>query len=97
MGRTDHPSFKERFGRAYDVEIQRWVNAVRAGGATGDYTDGPTAWDGLCRSGGVRCRRPVLGDGRDRRRRHGLPRIGEGSLSVKVALERRGSTECSPQ
>ena len=40
------PSFKERFGRAYDVEIQRWVNAVRAGGATGDYTDGPTAWDG---------------------------------------------------
>jgi myo-inositol 2-dehydrogenase/D-chiro-inositol 1-dehydrogenase len=46
MGRTDHPSFKERFGRAYDVEIQRWVNAVRAGGATGDYTDGPTAWDG---------------------------------------------------
>ena len=40
------PSFKERFGRAYDVEIQHWVNAVRAGGATGDYTDGPTAWDG---------------------------------------------------
>ena len=37
---------RERFGRAYDVEIHRWVNAVRAGGATGDYTDGPTAWDG---------------------------------------------------
>jgi len=40
------PSFKERFGRASDVEIQRRVNAVRAGGATGDYTDGPTAWNG---------------------------------------------------
>jgi myo-inositol 2-dehydrogenase/D-chiro-inositol 1-dehydrogenase len=40
------PSFKERFGQAYDTEIQRWVNAVRAGDATGDYTDGPGAWDG---------------------------------------------------
>ena len=25
------PSFKERFGLAYDVEIQRWVDAVRSG------------------------------------------------------------------
>src|SRR6476660_3184933 len=40
------PSFKERFGLAYDIEIQRWVNAVGAGDATGDYTDGPGAWDG---------------------------------------------------
>jgi len=40
------PSFKERFGQAYDIEIQRWVNAARAGDATGDYTDGPGAWDG---------------------------------------------------
>jgi myo-inositol 2-dehydrogenase / D-chiro-inositol 1-dehydrogenase len=40
------PSFKERFGAAYDVEIQRWVNAVQTGGSTGDYTDGPGAWDG---------------------------------------------------
>ena len=40
------PSFKERFGQAYDIEIQRWVNAVRSGEATGDYTDGPGAWDG---------------------------------------------------
>ena len=40
------PSFKERFGQAYDSEIQRWVNAVRAGERTGDYTDGPGAWDG---------------------------------------------------
>ena len=40
------PSFKERFGAAYDVEIQRWVDAVKTGDATGDYTDGPGAWDG---------------------------------------------------
>lgn len=40
------PGFRERFGRAYDTEFQRWVNAVRRGQATGDYTDGPSAWDG---------------------------------------------------
>ncbi|MGP4057944.1 Gfo/Idh/MocA family protein [Mycobacterium sp. 4D054] len=45
-GGTITPSFKERFGRAYDTEIQRWVDAVRRGGETGDFTDGPTAWDG---------------------------------------------------
>jgi myo-inositol 2-dehydrogenase/D-chiro-inositol 1-dehydrogenase len=45
-GGTITPSFKERFGRAYDSEIQRWVNAVRSGAVTGDYTDGPSAWDG---------------------------------------------------
>ena len=43
---TITPSFKERFGRAYDTEIQRWVDAVRGGADTGNYTDGPTAWDG---------------------------------------------------
>ncbi|MEW5810170.1 MAG: Gfo/Idh/MocA family oxidoreductase [Actinomycetota bacterium] len=36
------PGFRERFGRAYDTEIQRWVNAVIAG----TNVDGPTAWDG---------------------------------------------------
>ena len=36
------PSFKERFGRAYDIEIQRWVDAVWSGA----NVDGPTAWDG---------------------------------------------------
>ncbi|MDA2891388.1 Gfo/Idh/MocA family oxidoreductase, partial [Mycolicibacterium sp. BiH015] len=41
-GGTITPSFKERFGRAYDTEIQRWVDAVRAG----TNVDGPTAWDG---------------------------------------------------
>jgi myo-inositol 2-dehydrogenase/D-chiro-inositol 1-dehydrogenase len=40
------PGFRERFGQAYDTEIQRWVDAVRAGEHTGNYTDGPTAWDG---------------------------------------------------
>ncbi|CAN3129948.1 Gfo/Idh/MocA family protein [Mycobacterium sp. smrl_JER01] len=40
------PGFRERFSGAYDTEIQRWVDAVRSGAATGDYTDGPTAWDG---------------------------------------------------
>jgi myo-inositol 2-dehydrogenase/D-chiro-inositol 1-dehydrogenase len=40
------PSFKERFGQAYDTEFQRWVDAVRAGTTTGNYTDGPNAWDG---------------------------------------------------
>ena len=36
------PSFVERFGAAYDAEIQRWVNAVKAG----TNVDGPGAWDG---------------------------------------------------
>jgi len=36
------PGFRERFARAYDVEIQRWVDAVRSG----ENIDGPTAWDG---------------------------------------------------
>jgi myo-inositol 2-dehydrogenase/D-chiro-inositol 1-dehydrogenase len=41
-GGTITPSFTERFGRAYDTEIQRWVDAVR----NGANVDGPTAWDG---------------------------------------------------
>ncbi|AQA22286.1 oxidoreductase, NAD-binding Rossmann fold family protein [Rhodococcus sp. MTM3W5.2] len=40
------PGFRERFGQAYDNEVQRWVDAVRAGGGTGDCVDGPGAWDG---------------------------------------------------
>ena len=35
------PSFKERFGRAYDIQMQRWVDAARRG-----EIDGPGAWDG---------------------------------------------------
>jgi myo-inositol 2-dehydrogenase/D-chiro-inositol 1-dehydrogenase len=40
------PGFRERFGQAYDSEFQRWVDAVHRGRSTGDFTDGPTAWDG---------------------------------------------------
>lgn len=36
------PGFRERFGTAYDIELQRWVDAVRSG----FNLDGPTAWDG---------------------------------------------------
>jgi len=35
------PGFIERFGRAYDTELQRWVDAARRG-----TVDGPGAWDG---------------------------------------------------
>ena len=40
------PGFRERFGQAYDTEFQRWVDAVHRGHSTGDFTDGPSAWDG---------------------------------------------------
>lgn len=40
------PGFRERFGQAYDTEFQRWVDAVQQGDATGNYIDGPGAWDG---------------------------------------------------
>ena len=33
--------FRVRFGLAYDIEVQRWVNAAAKG-----EIDGPTAWDG---------------------------------------------------
>jgi myo-inositol 2-dehydrogenase/D-chiro-inositol 1-dehydrogenase len=35
------PSFVERFGQAYDTELQRWVDAARTGAV-----DGPGVWDG---------------------------------------------------
>lgn len=35
------PGFRERFGRAYDTEVQRWVDAARHG-----EVDGPGTWDG---------------------------------------------------
>jgi myo-inositol 2-dehydrogenase / D-chiro-inositol 1-dehydrogenase len=40
------PSFKERFGQAYDTEIQAWVDGVHRGQTTGNYVSGPGAWDG---------------------------------------------------
>jgi myo-inositol 2-dehydrogenase / D-chiro-inositol 1-dehydrogenase len=45
-GGTITPGFVQRFGQAYDTEIQRWVDAVKAGAETGNYVDGPGAWDG---------------------------------------------------
>ena len=35
------PDFRQRFGRAYDIEFQRWADAARRG-----IIDGPGAWDG---------------------------------------------------
>ncbi|MBO0803393.1 MAG: Gfo/Idh/MocA family oxidoreductase [Nocardiopsaceae bacterium] len=37
----EHQSFKTRFREAFDAEVQSWVDAARAGEATG-----PSAWDG---------------------------------------------------
>ncbi len=37
-----NPGFRERFGLAYDIELQRWVDAVRSE----TNVDGATAWDG---------------------------------------------------
>ena len=39
------PDFRERFGRAYDIELQRWVDAARRG-----TIDGPGVWDGYAAS-----------------------------------------------
>jgi myo-inositol 2-dehydrogenase/D-chiro-inositol 1-dehydrogenase len=39
------PDFRVRFGRAYDIEFQRWVDAARRG-----TIDGPGAWDGYAAS-----------------------------------------------
>jgi myo-inositol 2-dehydrogenase/D-chiro-inositol 1-dehydrogenase len=39
---ADHTSFATRFADAYDTQLQRWVDAVRAG----VLVDGPSAWDG---------------------------------------------------
>ncbi len=40
-GRTEHMSFKTRFGAAFDAQIQHWVDAVHRG-----TIDGASAWDG---------------------------------------------------
>jgi len=40
-GGTEHVTFKTRFAAAYDAQVQRWVDAARAG-----TIDGPSAWDG---------------------------------------------------
>ena len=35
------PDYRERFERAYDLEVQAWVDATRQGKVVG-----PTSWDG---------------------------------------------------
>jgi len=40
-GGAEHTTFKTRFGAAFDVQIQRWVDAVKRG-----EIDGASAWDG---------------------------------------------------
>ncbi|MCU1480247.1 MAG: inositol 2-dehydrogenase [Subtercola sp.] len=39
---AEHQSFVTRFAAAYDTQVQRWVDAVRAG----TLVDGPNSWDG---------------------------------------------------
>ncbi|MBT8159925.1 MULTISPECIES: Gfo/Idh/MocA family protein [Arthrobacter] len=50
------PGFEERFGAAYDVEVQAWVDAARRG-----EIGGPTAWDGYataaCCEAGVKAQK----------------------------------------
>jgi myo-inositol 2-dehydrogenase / D-chiro-inositol 1-dehydrogenase len=41
LGGEITPSFVERFGSAFDTEVQRWVKAAKRG-----EVDGSTAWDG---------------------------------------------------
>lgn len=38
---NEHVTFKTRFAAAFENELQRWVNAAKAG-----TIDGPSAWDG---------------------------------------------------
>jgi myo-inositol 2-dehydrogenase/D-chiro-inositol 1-dehydrogenase len=45
IGQAVTPSYKERFHLAYDVEVQRWVDAAHRG-----EIDGPSAWDGYLAS-----------------------------------------------
>ncbi|QEN13547.1 Gfo/Idh/MocA family protein [Mycolicibacterium sp. ELW1] len=58
------PGFRERFGQAYDTEFQRWVDAVQRGHRTGDYTDGPSAWDGYAAAAVCEAGVQSLGSGR---------------------------------
>jgi myo-inositol 2-dehydrogenase / D-chiro-inositol 1-dehydrogenase len=44
-GGTITPGFSERFGPAYDRQVQQWVNAATTG-TDGVYIDGPGSWDG---------------------------------------------------
>jgi myo-inositol 2-dehydrogenase/D-chiro-inositol 1-dehydrogenase len=69
-GRAMPADFRVRFARAYDIEVQRWVEAAVRGGI-----DGPSAWDGyaaaaVCEAGieSLSTGRPVDVDLADRRK-----------------------------
>jgi myo-inositol 2-dehydrogenase / D-chiro-inositol 1-dehydrogenase len=50
--------WRERFDRAYDAELQDWVNSVRCGQATG-----PSAWDGYAAAAVAQAALTALGSG----------------------------------
>ena len=75
------PSFVERFGQAYDTELQRWVDAAKAG-----TIDGPGAWDGyaavaVCEAGVQAVRTGGKVPVAPCRRLDGRSHRGRGSLS----------------
>src|SRR5262249_21395335 len=50
--------WRERFSRAYDVELQDWLKAVAAGSWTG-----PSSWDGYAATAAVESCLPALRTG----------------------------------
>lgn len=54
----ENVSFKTRFADAYDLQIQRWVNATHKG-----KIDGPSAWDGYLAAAAVEAGLEALGTG----------------------------------
>jgi myo-inositol 2-dehydrogenase / D-chiro-inositol 1-dehydrogenase len=48
----------QRFARAYDAELQDWVDSVRSGQATG-----PSAWDGYAAAAVAQAALTALGSG----------------------------------
>ena len=78
------PSFKERFGLAYDVEIQRWVDAVRSRGERRR----PGRLGRVRRGGGVRGRRRLARVGPARRRGDGVAGLDHGRLTRGIPASR---------
>ena len=87
------PSFVERFGQAYDTELQRWVDAARAG-----TIDGPGRVGRVRRRRRLRGRRPgpahggegrgrpaAEADRRARARNHGARSRGRPAMNISSA------------
>ncbi|MEV7931660.1 Gfo/Idh/MocA family oxidoreductase [Curtobacterium sp. NPDC089185] len=77
------PSFKERFGAAYDEEVQRWVDAARTGGI-----DGPSAWDGYTAS--------VVAEVAVRAQQSGVLESVEYAVAKPAFYETAGETASAP-